>query len=190
MTKENLDDLEYFLKHPDHKIVALDMKAFYLKQIDINKVIGVLNQPEVDNYKIDVIEFGQRKFYEKDLIFIARWILNKFSLKAEEGTFNICQYLFSLTDVELADDVKIDEAYENRLLELDQHFENRRRNGVHFMLNYETDEIVRTSREELTQIIISIDRLLTPDSLKIIFQIYENSQRYVDLKITNSNYAD
>ena len=119
MTKENLYDLEYFLMHPDHKIVALDMKAFYLKQIDINKVISVLNQPEVDNYKIDVIEFGQRKFYEKDLIFIARWILNKFSSRVEEGTFNICQYLFSLTDVELADDVKIDEAYENRLLELD-----------------------------------------------------------------------
>ena len=58
------------------------------------------------------------------------------------------------------------------------------------MLNYETDEIVKTSREDLTQIIINIDRLLTPDSLKIIFQIYENSQRYVDLKITNANYAD
>ena len=65
LTKDDLQNLEYFLKHPDHKIAVLDMSLIHFKQSDINKVIKILSHPKVDNCKIDVIRLGHRKFHEK-----------------------------------------------------------------------------------------------------------------------------
>ena len=35
---------------------------------------------------------------------------------------------------------------------------------------------------------MDIDRPLTPDSFKIIYLVYENSEDYAHLKISNKNY--
>ena len=40
----------------------------------------------------------------------------------------------------------------------------------------------------MSQIVMDIDRPLTPDSFKIIYLVYENSEDYVHLKISNKNY--
>ena len=34
---------------------------------------------------------------------------------------------------------------------------------------------------------MDVDRSLSPDSYKIIYLVYENSESYVDLKISNKN---
>ena len=65
LSKSCLEKLERFLKYPNHKIVALDMSSDTFKESEIMKVIEILNKPDIDNSKIDVINFGQRKFYEK-----------------------------------------------------------------------------------------------------------------------------
>ena len=162
----------------------------HFKQSEINKVIKVLSHPEVDNCRIDVIRFGQRKFYEKDLIIMGKWILNKFSTRIEENTFDIRKYLFrfSLTQDESVDDMVSDQASEDRQRELRRNSDNRKSHGIHFKLLYKTDEIVRTSQEDLTQIVMDIDRTLTSDAYKIIYLIYENTEEYVTLKIDNINY--
>ena len=79
LQKEDLEKLQLFLKHPKHKIVALNMASEQFKQKEINKVLKVLSDPHIDNSRIDVIDFGQRKIYEKDLIVMGKWMLNKFS---------------------------------------------------------------------------------------------------------------
>ena len=190
LAKQDIQNLLHYLKHPDHKIAVLDMTFKHFKQSEINKVIKVLSHPEVDNCRIDVIRFGQRKFYEKDLIIMGKWILNKFSTRIEENTFDIRKYLFrfSLTQDESVDDMVSDQASEDRQRELRRNSDNRKSHGIHFKLLYKTDEIVRTSQEDLTQIVMDIDRTLTSDAYKIIYLIYENTEEYVTLKIGNINY--
>lgn len=123
---------------------------------------------------------------------MGKWILNKFSTRVEENTFDIRKYLFklSLTEPESTDNMMSDEISQNKERELRLCSKNRKRNGVHFKLLYKTNQIVRTSREDLTQIIMDIDRPLTSDSYKIIYLIYENSENYVDLKIGNINHSN
>ena len=65
LKKHDRSILHQFLTHPDHKIVALDMSSKQFKESEIMKVIKIFNQDDVDNSKIDVINFGTRKFYEK-----------------------------------------------------------------------------------------------------------------------------
>ena len=48
--------------------------------------------------------------------------------------------------------------------------------------------LLRHQNKHLTQIIMDVDRSLSPDSYKIIYLVYENSESYVDLKISNKNY--
>ena len=134
------------MKHPNHRIVALNTTSSKFKQSEINKVIKILSHPDIDNSRIDVINFGQRKFYEKDLIIMGKWILDKFSTRVEENTFDIRKYLFSMSKVKLEDDtvnVQRSRNMEERLLESSN---NRGMIDVHFKLNYKTNEIVRTSK--------------------------------------------
>ena len=122
------------------------MTSSKFKQSEINKVIKILSHPDIDNSRIDVINFGQRKFYEKDLIIMGKWILDKFSTRVEENTFDIRKYLFSMSKVKLEDDtvnVQRSRNMEKRLLESSN---NRGMIDVHFKLNYKTNEIVRTSK--------------------------------------------
>ena len=65
LKKHDLSSLYQFLTHPNHKIVALDMSSKQFKESEILKVIKIFNQDDVDNSKIDVINFGTKKFYEK-----------------------------------------------------------------------------------------------------------------------------
>ena len=41
------------------------MSSKQFKESEIMNVIKIFNQDDVDNSKIDVINFGTRKFYEK-----------------------------------------------------------------------------------------------------------------------------
>ena len=134
------------MKHPNHKIVALNTTSSKFKQSEINKVIKILSHPDIDNSRIDVINFGQRKFYEKDLIIMGKWILDKFSTRVEENTFDIRKYLFSMSKIKLEDDTanrQRSRNIEKRLLESSN---NRGNIDVHFKLNYKTNEIVKTSK--------------------------------------------
>ena len=72
---EELQSLEYYLRLSDHKIAALDMSSKLFKQDEINKVIKVLSKPDIDNFKLDVINLGSRKIHEKDLIFLGKYLL-------------------------------------------------------------------------------------------------------------------
>ena len=83
------------LLNPLHKIVVFDISCEKFGQKQVNKIINVLDKPGVNNGKLDVIRFGQRKLPEKDLIMIGKWMLNKFSDQIEENTFDIRQYLYS-----------------------------------------------------------------------------------------------
>ena len=65
LKKHDRSILHQFLTHPDHKIVALDMSSKQFKESEIMKVIQILNHNDIDNSKIDVINFGTKKFYEK-----------------------------------------------------------------------------------------------------------------------------
>ena len=100
----------------------------------------------------------------------------------------------SLTEAELEEERASDQVIEDmqrelRQRELRQSSKNRKDNLIHFKLQYRTDEIVKTSKEDLTQIIMDIDRPLTSDAYKIIYLVYANTENYVDLKIGNINYA-
>ena len=72
---EDLQNLERYLRLPDHKIAVLDMSSKSFKQDEINKVIKVLSKPGIDNFKLDVINLGSRKIHEKDLIFLGKYLL-------------------------------------------------------------------------------------------------------------------
>ena len=101
---EDLQSLEHFLKLPEHKIIVLDMSSDRFEQTEINKVINVLNDPDIDNSKLDIINFGQRKISEKHLIILGKYILNKFSTRIDENTFDVRKYLFALTELQTMDE--------------------------------------------------------------------------------------
>ena len=128
---------------------------------------------------------------KNNLIIFGKWVLNKFSTRVEENTFDIRKYIFhmSLTEADLEEERASDQVIEDRQRELRQSSKNRKDNLIHFKLKYRTDEIVKTSRDNLTQIIMDIDRPLTSDAYKIIYLVYANTENYVDLKIGNINYA-
>ena len=73
--EEDLQSLEHYLKLPDHKIKVLDMSSNKLKQDDINSIIKILGSSKIENSKLDIINFGQRKISEKDLIIFGKYIL-------------------------------------------------------------------------------------------------------------------
>ena len=72
---EDLQSLRHYLRLPDHKIIALDMSSNKVNQTEINKVINVLSDPDIDNSKLDIINFGQRYIGEKDLIIFGKYVL-------------------------------------------------------------------------------------------------------------------
>ena len=185
---EDLNSLQLFLERPDHKIVGLDMTSHKFKQSEINKVINILSHPDINNSRIDVINFGQRKFYEKDLISMGKWILNKFSARVDENIFDVRKYLFSLKEVEAEDSKSSAETPNNRIEELRETFQNRHTRSVEFKLNYEKNKIQQTRRGNMTQIIMDIDRSLTSDSYKILFLVYDYCEKFVELKISNKNH--
>ena len=144
--KDDLNNLDRFLKHPNHRIASLNLAFKLFKQSEINKVIQILSHPEIDNSKIDVINFGQRKFYEKDLIFIGKWILDKFSTRVEENTFDIRKYLFSMSKVDSTDETAINKTSRDMAIKLKESSNSRERRGIHFRLDYVTNDIVETSK--------------------------------------------
>ena len=123
---------------------------------------------------------------KNNLIIMGKWILNKFSAKIEENTFDIRKYLFSLKEVQPIDDKPENRISEERLRELRNSSRNRHQ-GFHFRLDHHTNEIVQT-RGNMTQIIMNIDRPLTSDSHKILYLVLDYCEPYVDLKISNKNY--
>ena len=117
---------------------------------------------------------------------MGKWMLNKFSAKIEENTFDIRKYLFSLKEVQPIDDKPENRISEERLRELRNSSRNRHQ-GFHFRLDHHTNEIVQT-RGNMTQIIMNIDRPLTSDSYKILYLVFDYCEPYVDLKISNKDY--
>ena len=65
LNQDDLSSLLQYLRYTNHKIVALDMSSTQFKESHVMKVIQILNEYDINNYKIDVINFGTRKFYEK-----------------------------------------------------------------------------------------------------------------------------
>ena len=118
LRKSDLYELERFLRLPDHRVVALNMTSTKFKQSEVNKVIKILSLPKLNNLAIDVFNLGWRKFSEKDLIIIGKWILNKFSTKVEENTFDIRRYLFSISEVDITDDQTEQQTSEEKEREL------------------------------------------------------------------------
>ena len=185
---EKLQSLEHYLKLPEHKIIALDMSSDRFKQTEINKVINVLNNPDIDNSKLDIINFGQRKISEKDLIILGKYTLKKFSARIDENTFDVRKYLFALTEVQTIDEDNSNEVSESKARELRASSNLRNERNIFFRLTFATNEIVQTQREGITQIIMDIDRPLTYDSYKILYLLYVYCDQFVDLKISNKNY--
>ena len=77
---------------------------------------------------------------------------------------------------------------ESRARQLRQSSSIRSQRNVFFRLNFATNEIVQTQRENMTQIIIDINRRLTYDSYKILYLVYDYCEPYLDFKISNINY--
>ena len=185
---EDLNWLQLFLERPDHKIVGLDMTSHRFKQSEINKVINILSHPNINNSRIDVINLGQRKFYEKDLISMGKWILNKFSARVDENIFDVRKYLFSLKEVQTEDSKSSAETPNRRSEELRETFQSRHTKSIDFRLNYETNELQQTRRGNMTQIVMDIDRHLTSDSYKILYLVYDYCEKFVELKISNRKH--
>ena len=185
---EDLQSLEHYLKLPDHKIKVLDMSSDKLKQDDINSIIKVLGSSKIENSKLDIINFGQRKISEKDLIIFGKYILKMFSARIDENTFDVRKYLFALTEVQTMDEDNSNGVSESKARALRQSSNIRAQRNVFFRLTFTTNEIVQTQRGNMTQIIMDIDRPLEYDSYKILYLLYEYCDHFVDLKISNKNY--
>ena len=190
LTKEQLESLETYLLNPKHKIVVLDISCEKFGQKQINKIIKVLDKPGLNNGKLDVIRFGQRKLHEKDLIIMAKWMLNKFSDQIEENTFDVRQYLFSCQPVQSFDEDEELKMEQARQEELQDNVEMRRMESVHFRVDEEHNRIVKDEMagKSKTHISLDIDRVLTADSYKVIYLLRRFCLENVDLNITNKKF--
>ena len=190
LTNEQLESLEIHLLNPKHKIVILDISCEKFGQKEVNKIINVLDKPGVNNGKLDVIKFGQRKLHEKDLIVMGKWMLNKFSDRIEENTFDVRQYLFSCKQVETFSEDEELEMEQARQSELRDNVRMRRMQTVHFRIDEENNKIVEDemARKSKTHISLDINRVLTADSYKIIYLLRRFCLENVDLNITNKKY--
>ena len=178
------------LLNPLHKIVVLDISCKKLDQKQVNKIINVLDKPGVNNGKLDVIRFGQRKLHEKDLIMMGKWMLNKFSDQIEENTFDVRQYLYSCRQVQAFEKDQERRMEQARQEELKDNIQMRRMNCVHFRLDEENNRIVKDENAgwSKTHISLDIDRVLTADSYKVIYLLRRFCLNNVDLNITNKKH--
>ena len=88
---KNMEKLEHYLMHEDHKISILNIEEISTK--NVSKIIQLLDKPNLNINNLDVIKFGHKVLNETDFILFWKWLLNKFSLNRDNDNINIMRLL-------------------------------------------------------------------------------------------------
>ena len=165
LSDDDLEQLEYYLQHPQHKVVILDISSPALPQSQVDKIIEVLNKRSVYSSNIDIIKLGKRKYDDKSLITTCKWILNKYSTRNEREYFNVKDYLLSFSHILSFNEKEDEDNKKQKEGELELSNDRRRNIKTHFIMDKD-GTIKKKAEKTETQIILEIDRKLSSDSYK------------------------